>query len=809
MIEETGCLHKRFSALLENKIPWKGMIVFLLLLGVTNVGLGQKITKLKGSVKSQSGESLPGVSVILKGSYRGTVSDFEGHFVLENIPAGEQLVQASFLGYETFELALTLKPGDDNKCQIVLRNKSFEISGVEVRGKSVASQINEQAYSVTSVSVKALLNSSANVKEVLNKVPGVRIMEEGGLGSDINFTINGFSGNQVKFFMDGLPMDNFGSSLSFGDIPVNMIERIDVYNGVVPVWLGTDALGGAVNIITNKKNNFLDFSYSFGSFNTHKASVNFAQTNKESGFTIRGNAFVNYSDNNYKVWVPITNGDNLLVDTVNTKRFHDRYRSGTLKLEAGLVNKTYADNLLFGLMLTGNDKQLQHGATMATVYGGIVKNSKSLIPTFRYNKKDVFTEGLDLSLYTAFNVSKAQVIDTLKGIRYNWLGEAFKSDSEDGELSSTYTTFDEKEFLSQFNAGYEINTMHSFAFNYSYTYFDREVFDRENPDNVPNQFSKSLNKHVIGLAYKWDKNQKWSTTVFGKFYLLNAKTSNLVDFGLETQRTLAVESSNENIGYGLATSYFLIPKLQLKASYEHTYRMPTPLEIFGDGLFVDPNSDIGPEQSDNLNAGADYRFKFGRFNQINLGSTFIYRESKDLIYTVVKVSSPVTYYDNLSKTRTLGVEANFQYQWKDIFHFGGNVTYQDITDQAKHVYNESYTGTGWQKNFHYAYRLPNKPYLFGSANVGLNFNRLGLQNDVVSINYHFNYVENYFLTWSENEKYIIPQQISHDVELSYAFKNGKYNISAECRNLLDTRLYDKYYLQKPGRFFSVKLRYTL
>src|SRR5690606_22523583 len=182
-------------------------------------------------------------------------------------------------------------------------------SCVEIVGKSETRQINEQPYTVTAISVKELQNSSQDAKEVLNRVSGVRVLEEGGLGSNLNFSLNGFSGDQVKFFLDGLPMDNFGSSLSMSDIPVNSIDRIEVYKGVVPVWLGTDALGGAVNIITNKKANFLDLSYSVGSFNTHRISVNGAQTHDKTGFTIRANANYNYSDTNYEVLVPITDGN--------------------------------------------------------------------------------------------------------------------------------------------------------------------------------------------------------------------------------------------------------------------------------------------------------------------------------------------------------------------------------------------------------------------------------------------------------------------------------------------------------------------
>ena len=125
--------------------------------------------------------------------------------------------------------------------------------------------------------------------------------KHGGMGSAFNFSLNGFSGDQVKFFMDGIPLDNYGSSFTLNNIPTNMAERIDVYKGVVPIELGGDALGGAVNIVTNKSvRRYIDASYSYGSFNTHKAAVNTRFTSK-NGFVTNINAFLNYSDNSYKV----------------------------------------------------------------------------------------------------------------------------------------------------------------------------------------------------------------------------------------------------------------------------------------------------------------------------------------------------------------------------------------------------------------------------------------------------------------------------------------------------------------------------
>ncbi|WP_229793702.1 TonB-dependent receptor [Salinimicrobium marinum] len=787
-------------------------ISYIVLMLFSNGILAQD-ARVFGKVESQSGETISGVTLLLKGTGMGTMTNLDGDYEINNLKAGKYQLQVRFLGYESREFTLDLSENEERNLDVVLQDKTEEIEVVTVLGKSVAGQVREQSYMVSAISTKDLYNSTSDAQQVLNRVPGVRILEEGGLGSDMNFTLNGFSGDQVKFFMDGIPMDHFGSALGLNNIPVNSIDRIEVYKGVVPVWLGTDALGGAVNIITNQGANFLDASYSLGSFNTHRASVNGAYTQLESGFTFRGNINYNYSDNDYKVWVPIREGNNI-IDTTEVERFHDRYRSGSAKIETGLVNKSYADQLLVGVLAAANDKEVQHGATMKRVFGGITRNSESIVPTLKYSKEDLFTPGLDVSFYTAYNMTKSEVIDTLSGVTYNWLGEAtYIPGSTDGELRRTFTTMDDNDFSSRLNAGFEFNEQHSVAFNYSYSHFSRDIFDAENPDRIENMFPKSLGKQVGGLAYKFDPNKKWSTTLFGKYYNILAEGSKQYDFGLETQRIDSFEASQDNFGYGLATSYFLLPQLQLKASYEHTYRMPTATEMFGDGLFTNPNPDLGPEQSNNFNFGAGYNMTIKDEHFLSVGSSFIYRNAQDLIYQVVTVASPQTRFDNLSETRTLGVEGNINYEWGNFFQLGGNVTYQDITDQADFVYNESYTNTGYQRNFQKGFRLPNTPYFFGNATAGFTFKNVFSEETLLNVLYRYNYVEEYFLSWAElgsrDSKKIIPTQSSHDLELSYSLNNGKYNISFEVRNLTNARLYDKYFLQKPGRAFYLKLRYAL
>ena len=169
---------------------------------------------------------------------------------------------------------------------------SINLHEVQIVGKTKARKMHEQAYAISVVDLATKYQSASPLKNLLNTVTSVKIREEGGLGSNYSFSLNGFSGNQVKFFIDGIPMDNFGSSFNLGNISANMAERIEVYKGVLPVYLGSDALGGAVNIVTRTNANYLDATYSVGSFNTHRAAVNGVYTS-QGGFTLRANAFAN------------------------------------------------------------------------------------------------------------------------------------------------------------------------------------------------------------------------------------------------------------------------------------------------------------------------------------------------------------------------------------------------------------------------------------------------------------------------------------------------------------------------------------
>jgi len=766
---------------------------------------------ITGKVLDRNNEALESATLRIQGK-SNTSTDASGSFSLI-APAGMQELIITLVGYDRKSLKVKVEAGKTQTLSITLDRQSNNLDELNITGKTAAKAVKDQAFNVNVIDAKQLYNTGSDLNRALNTTSGVRIREDGGVGSNFNFSLNGFSGRQVKFFLDGIPMDNFGSSLTLNNFPVNMAERVEIYKGVLPVHLGADALGGAVNVVTRSNPNFLDVSYGFGSFNTHRASVNHAYTNAKSGFTIRTNAFYNYSDNNYKVLVsPIAlSGDrvNQRLPERDVERFHDGYESATLQIEAGITGKKYADKLLFGLIASGNDKDVQTGVTMDQVYGARTTHSSSIIPTLKYSKSNLFTKGLKLSLYSAYNMSQNNFIDTSR-LRYNWLQETIPSST--AELKRSQLKYKDKEGLVTANLSYAVTDHHSLSYNYIMTDFRRKSSDLQDPDNLTFKYPQTLNKQVMGLAWQTTYNA-FTATAFAKLYLLDVTSFEQVANGTGVPDYRESSSNTSNFGYGAATAYDLFPGLQAKASYEHTYRLPEAAELLGDGLYTRRNSALKPESSDNINIGGIYAFQVGQAHKFSVEANYIYRSAQDYIRLDQAQTQPVDrQYVNIGDVKTNGVEGEIKYTWNDALRVGLNVTYQNIIDKERFLTSTNLTGTTTSPNLGYGYRIPNMPYFFGNADLGYTINNVGTGKNTLSLNYSLNFVQEYYFTVHHigfNNSDIIPRQTAHNLMANYSLKQGKYNIAVECRNIGDNRLYDNYLLQKPGRSFNVKLRYFI
>ncbi|WP_212006056.1 TonB-dependent receptor [Chitinophaga sp. HK235] len=762
-------------------------------------------SSISGQLKDASGTPVPGASLKLQHSAAYAITNDEGFYHFKNIHPGKHILLISAVGYKSQQQVFTLKAGEQLKLNVSLQTAISEINTVSVIGRTASQEVNRQAFNVTAIDARKLYNSTLDLSHALDRVSGVRVRETGGLGSRMNFSLNGFIGKQVKFFLDGVPMDNFGSSFQLNNIPINLAERVEVYKGVVPIWLGADALGGAINIVTNNsRRTYVDASYSFGSFNTHRSALNAGYTAK-SGFTIQLNAFQNYSDNNYKVWVnvaDINTGD--YYPKQHIRRFHDTYHNETVIANVGVVGKKYADKLLVGITLGQNYAEIQTGARMVSVFGDWHRRGSIVMPSLKYQVKDLFVKGLDFSLTGNYNFGYEQNIDTVYR-RYNWFQQYKQYSGAGSERERSMYKFRNNNGLGTANLSYRLNDRHSFILNNVYNTFSRSGKDELFPNDEKYDQPKKVRKNILGLGYKFDYSEKWNTSVFVKNYSQKNKYSqsynpsgNWGDVAYKNQ-----ETSFSKQGYGIASTYFIKPSLQIKGSYEKSYRLPETEELFGDLINLEGNVDLKPESSDNFNLGISYQTHIQEVHRFSFDGNVLYRNAKDFIRPMLNPNQTKQTNGNLADVTNLGFDGEIRYSYKQLFTAGVNMTYQNLRNNTRFEDGQK------EQSPLYRDRIPNMPYLFGNADASLFFKNVLKKGNTLSLGYNLLYVHAYYLSWPSqgDEKLEIPRQFCQDVNLVYSLANGKYNVSVECKNLVDNRLYDNFTLQKPGRAFYAKVRY--
>lgn len=200
-------------------------------------------------------ETIPGANVVLSDRSIGTVTDFDGHYSIK-LPSVKCMVQVSYVGYESITKEVDLQRGS-NEQDFYMEKLISQIDEVSVMGKSEARKKMEQGLPVTVLRPQDMLGVASDIKSVLTRISGVKIKSLGGVGSLSKIAIRGLEGKRVGFYIEGKPLNDQSDFLALNDIPLDMIEQIEVYKGVIPAKFGGSAMGGASNSRPSTKNLFL------------------------------------------------------------------------------------------------------------------------------------------------------------------------------------------------------------------------------------------------------------------------------------------------------------------------------------------------------------------------------------------------------------------------------------------------------------------------------------------------------------------------------------------------------------------------
>jgi len=256
------------------------MLTFLLFVGM-NWANAQTRTIHGTVVSSEDGQGIPGVTVAVKGTTVGTITDLDGKYSLEVKPEYKTL-QFSYVGMKTVDIALS----SQNEINVTMEPDVMQMDEVVVTALGVSRQKKTLGYAVQDVSGDQL--TQAKTDNVLNalsgRVAGVQITSgSGAIGASTRINIRGNSSlrsdNQPLFVVDGVPISNFDSGnggmqwggADFGnaisDINPENIESMTVLKGASAAALyGSRALNGVILITTKKgkaNNKGIGVTYSY------------------------------------------------------------------------------------------------------------------------------------------------------------------------------------------------------------------------------------------------------------------------------------------------------------------------------------------------------------------------------------------------------------------------------------------------------------------------------------------------------------------------------------------------------------------
>ena len=755
---------------------------------------------VSGVVKDTQGTPIPFANVIIEQTSKGSSTDSLGQYTI-TCPSGPHTLIASAVGFTAKSQRLNLR--SDTVCHFVLSESAVDIQSVKVTAKTTATHLKESTYTVNALNIQSSVNKLVTLNEIVDRSAGVKVRRQGGVGSDYDLSINGLSGNSIRYFIDGVPLNSKGNDVGLDNIPLNMVERVELYKGVVPAYLSADALGGAVNIVTKRQNkNYLDASLGGGSFHTLAGDISGQYIIPGTTIAIRPTFGINSSKNDYlmkdvEVWDE-KQDKYILTDK---RRFHDDFLSIYTQLEAGVSDVKWADQFFVSGSFSQVNKELQTGAMQNKVYGEAARHSQAWNLSMRYAKRWNH-------LNTRFNLShtwdQSETIDTAYR-KYSWDGSWLASSgNEISHKAKSIRMY--KRPLSVISAGvdYDFSPHHNLALNYM---MNRQ--ENRRSDKIDTEFEPTndvVTKHIVSLTYS---QRFWNDRLLNSFFVkdyINATSIQQSDNSTVTGADLIDPNAVKNYwGAGWGSRLTLVEAFSLKASYEHSVRLPLSRELLGNGTTIYPNLTLLPEMSNNYNLGWFGTWPINSENTLNYEVNGFIRHVQNYIRASVSEREGMMQYLNEPAIDIKGFDFDLGYTWHNALQIALNGSWSDARDLKKYKTDGNPSAT-------YNNRVPNRPWLFGNVEASYTFRNLSKLKDRLRLGCSHQWIHWYYLNWEAygtlSSKAKIPTQNITNVDVTYSWESGRfsYNLSVSCDNIFNRLAYDNYMLQKPGRAIYVKFR---
>lgn len=205
-------------------------------------------------IDKNTGEHLPYIVVLLKGTTIGVTTESTGHYMIRNVPEGTFVVEVSAIGYKTQTHEVNVKEGRTYEVNFILEEDLVQIDGVIVSAtrSETTRRMSPTLVNVVGMDIYNKANSTT-VAQGLVFQPGVRVENNCQNCGFQQVRINGLDGQYTQILIDSRPIFSaLAGVYGIEQLPANMVDRVEVMRGGGSALFGSSAIAGTINIITKE-----------------------------------------------------------------------------------------------------------------------------------------------------------------------------------------------------------------------------------------------------------------------------------------------------------------------------------------------------------------------------------------------------------------------------------------------------------------------------------------------------------------------------------------------------------------------------
>ena len=568
-------------------------VLLIFIFAISNINAENVSGVINGKVFSEDNTLLYGAHVALPAINRGAVTDENGEFAITNLPTGKLRVVISYVGYETQILNLVLENNQVLELNVHLKPTTINAEPVIVTGNPYAVNPLNSPQDVSSLSGRDKLRSeSSSLGKTLGNMPGIYNLSAGSVaGKPI---IRGQTGERVLILSDGVAQEyqQYGERHS-PNIDAFSYDRIEIIKGAASLLYGSDAMGGAVNLIPHpfhfaSKSGFnLNGDLNSGYFsNNNEYMIGLKLNGATELFSLYGNIVKRKADNfntpnvapysvTHKTGDPKFTGE---IPNTNFEQLNGSVGLGYLS-PIGIISADYDH------FLNKNNFLLPSGNPIGLKLENQILNIKANLPFGKFIVKP------------KFSYQKNHRQATPEGLSYFSLPDSAAVDL----ILNVYTARVEVENENLFDLSGTIGT-------------EIKYYDHNNVGKVPLQPTGSFTNYALFIFEEWQKS-KLTLNIGGRFDYRDQ-----LFYGTTTNPLLPKDDkrSYSSFSGSFGAAYKLTDQLTLTGNINRGFRTPSFFNLYVYGYhggvfaFQIGNPDLKNETS--LDLSTSLRFRNDIFN---------------------------------------------------------------------------------------------------------------------------------------------------------------------------------------------------